>query len=178
MVSNEGSNIADARTLRLRRDQHNPPMDGWHRPTRFAPYMPMTSEEALSRLRCEVDRSHAGQRAPLGADELKEFARLIRPDAECRIEIQDATDGPLIVVRAVKRPPIPRLLALLSPREREVARLIARGLSNPAISRELGIRPSTVKDHVHNILERVGLASRQQLAVAVAREEERALLET
>jgi len=133
----------------------------------------MTSDEAFSRLRHEVDRAHAGARPPLSVDELADFARFLRPDAECRVEIQDSADGPLIVVRATKRPPLPAILARLSAREREVALLVARGLSNPAIARELRIQASTVKDHVHNILERLGLTSRQQLAVAVVREQER-----
>jgi DNA-binding NarL/FixJ family response regulator len=39
----------------------------------------------------------------------------------------------------------------LSPREREVARLIARGLANKEIARELGLSHGTVKLHVHSI---------------------------
>jgi DNA-binding NarL/FixJ family response regulator len=40
---------------------------------------------------------------------------------------------------------------LLSPREREVARLVARGLANKEIARELGLSQGTVKMHVHSI---------------------------
>ena len=40
---------------------------------------------------------------------------------------------------------------LLSPREREVARLVARGLANKEIARELGLSQGTIKIHVHNI---------------------------
>jgi DNA-binding NarL/FixJ family response regulator len=39
----------------------------------------------------------------------------------------------------------------LSPREREVALLVARGLANKEIARELGLSQGTVKLHVHSI---------------------------
>jgi DNA-binding NarL/FixJ family response regulator len=39
----------------------------------------------------------------------------------------------------------------LSPREREVARLVAQGLANKEIARELGLSHGTVKLHVHSI---------------------------
>jgi DNA-binding NarL/FixJ family response regulator len=133
----------------------------------------MTSDaDAYARLRREVERVHDGLRAPLTRSELDGFARQLRPDAdECHLEIQNGDDGPLIIVRATKRAASPAApaLASLSTREREVALCIARGLTNPAIARELKIRPSTVKDHVHNILTRLGLASRSQIAAAVAR---------
>jgi DNA-binding NarL/FixJ family response regulator len=40
----------------------------------------------------------------------------------------------------------------LSPREGEVALLVARGLANKGIARELGLSEGTVKQHVHSIL--------------------------
>jgi|SRR5271166_323139 len=41
--------------------------------------------------------------------------------------------------------------SVLSPREREVALLVARGLANKEIARELGLSQGTVKLHVHSI---------------------------
>lgn len=54
---------------------------------------------------------------------------------------------------------------LLSPREREILLLIARGDSNKLIARELDIAETTVKIHVHHILRKLGLSSRVQAAV-------------
>jgi len=45
--------------------------------------------------------------------------------------------------------------AALSPREREVALLVARGLSNKEVARELGLSEETVKAHVHSILHKL-----------------------
>jgi DNA-binding NarL/FixJ family response regulator len=56
----------------------------------------------------------------------------------------------------------------LSARELEVARLVADGLSNPAIASALFISVATVKTHVSHILAKLGLDSRTQLASWVA----------
>jgi two-component system, NarL family, nitrate/nitrite response regulator NarL len=53
----------------------------------------------------------------------------------------------------------------LSPREREILLLIARGDSNKLIARELDIAETTVKIHVQHILRKLGLSSRVQAAV-------------
>lgn len=58
---------------------------------------------------------------------------------------------------------------LLSRRECEVMRLIERGLSNKEIARELCLSVSTVKHHVHHILEKLALSRRTQ-AMRMARE--------
>jgi non-specific serine/threonine protein kinase len=52
----------------------------------------------------------------------------------------------------------------LSRREREVATLVARGLTNRQIAAELSIAERTADTHVSNILGKLGLASRAQLA--------------
>ena len=53
----------------------------------------------------------------------------------------------------------------LSPREREILRLVARGASNKEIGRELGIAETTVKIHVQHLLRKLELTSRVQAAV-------------
>jgi DNA-binding NarL/FixJ family response regulator len=61
-------------------------------------------------------------------------------------------------------------LERLTPREREVLSLIARGLSNDDISEQLVLSPATVKTHINRTLAKLGLSSRAQLVV-VAYEE-------
>ena len=58
---------------------------------------------------------------------------------------------------------------VLSRRETQIVRLVARGLPNKLVGRELGITESTVKTHVSNILAKLGLPSRTQLALYAAR---------
>ncbi|UCE04643.1 MAG: response regulator transcription factor, partial [bacterium] len=58
----------------------------------------------------------------------------------------------------------------LTPREREIIDLISEGLSNKEIAQRLHIATYTVKSHVHNILEKLALSTRLQVA-AFARTE-------
>jgi two-component system nitrate/nitrite response regulator NarP len=56
-------------------------------------------------------------------------------------------------------------LAELTPRERAIAGLVARGRTNKEIAGELGIGEGTVKIHLHRVFQKLGLSSRTQLAV-------------
>jgi two-component system, NarL family, response regulator LiaR len=58
---------------------------------------------------------------------------------------------------------------VLSRRETEVLNLVARGLANKEVARELGVTRSTVKAHVSAILSKLGLPSRTQLALYAVR---------
>jgi DNA-binding CsgD family transcriptional regulator len=51
----------------------------------------------------------------------------------------------------------------LTPREQEITRAVARGLSNPEIAGELFLSPHTVRDHLKAIFTKVGVASRGEL---------------
>jgi two-component system nitrate/nitrite response regulator NarP len=62
-------------------------------------------------------------------------------------------------------------LAALSQRERSVADLVVRGLKNRDIAAELGIGEGTVKVHLRNTFEKLGVATRTELALVVSRSE-------
>jgi DNA-binding NarL/FixJ family response regulator len=57
---------------------------------------------------------------------------------------------------------------VLSPRECEVALLVARGLSNKEVGRELRLSDGTVKQHVHNIFLKLGTRKRHMLTYLVS----------
>ncbi|MEU6745617.1 response regulator transcription factor [Spirillospora sp. NPDC046719] len=56
-------------------------------------------------------------------------------------------------------------LAALTPRETEVLRRVARGLTNVEVAAELGISPATVKDHVAAVLGKLGVRDRVQATI-------------
>ena len=60
--------------------------------------------------------------------------------------------------------------APLSPREREVAVLVAHGLSNKQIALRLRIAERTAENHLEHILNRLGFQSRAQVAAWAAQE--------
>jgi DNA-binding CsgD family transcriptional regulator len=76
--------------------------------------------------------------------------------------------GTDLAIRLPLDPPAaPELLedaVLLSPRERDVLRLVASGLRNRAIAEQLAISENTVKFHVSNLLRKAGAGSRAELA--------------
>ncbi len=81
---------------------------------------------------------------------------LLAPSVAARL-MQEVAGGP---------PPA----ATLTGREREVLRLIARGMSNKLIARELVVSEKTVKTHVSNILAKLHLSDRTQAALYAVRE--------
>ncbi|MBE9199102.1 MULTISPECIES: response regulator transcription factor [unclassified Nodularia (in: cyanobacteria)] len=68
-------------------------------------------------------------------------------------------------VTATQSPPVPPSMAELTPREKEVLRLIAIGANNREIAQQLYISEGTVKNHVTNILNRLNLRDRTQAAI-------------
>ena len=54
----------------------------------------------------------------------------------------------------------------LTPRERDIARLVVAGRRNRSIAAALGITEGTVKMHLHNVYRKLGLESRTQLAIS------------
>ena len=83
----------------------------------------------------------------------------------------DALLSPAITKRVIKqftriaRPAPPKELGELTAREPDILRLIADGLSNAEIGRQLYISETTVKTHVTHILQKLGLRDRVQAIV-------------
>ncbi|MDY7098220.1 MAG: response regulator transcription factor [Pseudomonadota bacterium] len=93
---------------------------------------------------------------------------------DLRVAIEQVQSGqsalPIDLVTAAMRAPSPAsrqtdLSEILTPREREVVDLVAEGLTNKEIARELDISPATVKVHVERLIGKLGVADRTQAAV-------------
>jgi two-component system, NarL family, nitrate/nitrite response regulator NarL len=73
---------------------------------------------------------------------------------------------------AAKQPAASANFCQLTGREREILEFVREGFTNKMISRELGIGLSTVKNHVHNVLGKLGVRCRSE-AIAVLNRHER-----
>jgi two-component system NarL family response regulator len=100
---------------------------------------------------------------------IDDFLHTIRSVAEGKKVLPPSLTGSLfshIVEYAVQSGKADRLMKAvkLTRREHEVVDLVARGMSNKEIARELNIAVHTVKSHVHNTLEKLALHTRLELA--------------
>src|ERR1051326_1361757 len=108
-----------------------------------------------------------------GGTSLAEVVRLAREvelDSGVTVDFEATPElgQPLVVVR-VPSTPSHAIVEQLTPRQREVAALIASGLSNKQIARQLGLTLGTVKHYVHQILEKTDLPSRVAIATRLKR---------
>ncbi|MGH3453478.1 MAG: response regulator transcription factor, partial [Nocardioidaceae bacterium] len=95
----------------------------------------------------------------LGAQPLRD--RMIELAHRGQLNLGDGTDSQRIDVGRMAR---------LTPREVEVLRLVAQGMSNNEIAQKLFISPKTASVHVSRILTKLGVNSRAK-ATAIAYEE-------
>ena len=99
---------------------------------------------------------------------IEDFVRTIRAVADGASVVPPALTGTLlshIADQAMTRG-LPDVVdaVRMTKREREVINLIAEGMSNKEIAQKLNLATYTVKSHVHNILEKLALHSRLQIA--------------
>jgi DNA-binding NarL/FixJ family response regulator len=94
----------------------------------------------------------------------QELVRAVRT-----VHAGEALLSPAVTARLLERVAGGREEAPLTDREQEVLRLVARGLPNKRIARELGVSEKTVKTHVSNILAKLGVDDRTQAALYAVR---------
>jgi DNA-binding NarL/FixJ family response regulator len=93
-----------------------------------------------------------------------ELKEAIRAAADGRVHL-----APQAAARLLREVRTPDRSERLTERETDVLRLISLGLSNKEIARRLGIGEGTVKTHVSNVLNKLGLQSRTQAALQAVR---------
>jgi DNA-binding NarL/FixJ family response regulator len=92
--------------------------------------------------------------------EAEDLCRAIRSAAAGQVQL-----SPQAATMLAREVHVPHSPEALTQRETEVLRLLAHGLANKEIARELGIGEKTVKTHVSNILSKLGVLSRTQAAL-------------
>ena len=116
------------------------------------------------------DRVFAAMQAGAAGYLLKD----VEPD-QLAAAIRDVHRGrpalhPEVAARLMRRAAEPAGMEPLTPREREVLRLVVEGFANKQIARRLQITEKTVKTHVSNILQKLGVEDRTQAAVLAIRQ--------
>lgn len=109
----------------------------------------------------------AGATGYLLKDSLRDdLVRAVREVASGRAWLHPQAQRQMI--EWMRRPPSP--LDTLTARERSVLAVLARGGSNKAIARELGLTEGTVKGYVSQVLDKLGVSDRTQAALLAQRE--------
>ena len=99
--------------------------------------------------------------------DLTELIRAIR--AVYRGESAFDSRSASAVVSWLRREPDTEATAQITPREREILALLARGLSNVAIGKRLYISDTTVKFHVTNLMHKLGARRRAEAVYAASK---------
>jgi len=96
---------------------------------------------------------HAGARGyVLKGAEPDQLSRTIEAVAHGELVVGPAMADRLAEYLRLGRTPTQTAFPSLTPRERQVLTLMAKGAPNPEIARRLGLRPKTVRNHVSNVL--------------------------
>jgi DNA-binding NarL/FixJ family response regulator len=145
-----------------------PVMDGISAITAIRRELPETEVIALTSVLEDASVVGAVRAGAIGYllkdTEGSELRAAIKAAAEGKVQLAPAAAARLL--REVRAPESPEVL---SERETEVLRMIARGLANKQIANDLHITEKTVKAHVSSILAKLGLASRTQAALHAVR---------
>ena len=73
-----------------------------------------------------------------------------------------------LVENMINKPPQANRMEMpLTDREREIAALVTRGLSNKEIAQELHLSANTIRTHISNILRKLNLSNRTQIAIYI-----------
>ncbi|WP_290059507.1 helix-turn-helix transcriptional regulator [Amycolatopsis solani] len=99
---------------------------------------------------------------------VRRAAELADPDAARREPLLDVTE---LGVRCLLVPVVPAAHDLLSPREHEIARMVAQGYTNRAIARVLDISLYTVSAHMRRIFTKLGVGSRAAMVAALSNQD-------
>jgi DNA-binding NarL/FixJ family response regulator len=163
--------VAKARELRpdvVLMDMLMPVMDGVTATKTIRESLPKTEVIALTSVLDDDSVLGAVKAGAIGYllkdTKAEELCRAIKAAAAGQVQLSPQAAARL--VREVRTPEVAPMA--LSERETEVLQLIARGKANKEIAADLSIGEKTVKSHVSNILNKLGVQSRTQAALYAA----------
>ncbi len=150
-------------------DVRMPRMDGIQATTEVLRTRPQTKVLVLTTFDLD-EYVYAAIRAGASGFLTKDTRPAELAEAICRVADGDAAIAPraaALLLRHVRRQVRPESdpLAPLTPREREIAVLMARGATNAEISEQLFLSGNTVKTHVKAVLTKLGLPDRIQVVI-------------
>ena len=122
----------------------------------------MLKPDTIAALKASLDALDRAD--PMVNAALPSLARLAQSGQDFEIDLaaSESVGAPVVVAHAPEDG-----LPDLTPRQREIARLLADGMSNKEIARRLDISVATVKDHVHSVLSRLELRRRGEVGALV-----------
>jgi DNA-binding CsgD family transcriptional regulator len=123
-----------------------------------------TAARARPQCRRPVARRTATVGQPVAASQIAMLADLGRPVA---MALDSAIYGKCAGLRIATSSGSKASHEPLTPRQQQVAALVARGQTNRQIAQALGVRPGTVAKHIEHILARLSFESRAQIATRV-----------
>jgi two-component system nitrate/nitrite response regulator NarL len=95
------------------------------------------------------------------------LAEIIRSVAAGESYVAPALSARLLSSRSSPAPKTPSALEALTARELQVLQLVASGLSNKHVARQLDLHEKTVKHHMTQIMAKLGVANRTEAAIAL-----------
>ncbi|WP_420333468.1 helix-turn-helix transcriptional regulator [Roseibium sp.] len=122
--------------------------------------------DAIEALAVVLEDLQEGRHSPIPPRTIKALSGLSMGGRRLRLDLEASRmlGAPLITV--FETPCDTAFLSPLTPRQKEVARLLIDGKSNRDIAETCGISVATVKDHVHAVLQRLNLPSRGAVMAA------------
>lgn len=149
-----------------------PVMDGIDATAEIRRLMPEVEVVALTSVLEDAAVTGAVRAGAIGyllkTTEADELCEAIKAAAAGQVRL--APEAAARLMREVRTPENPEALSEpLTERETEVLKLIARGMANKQISREMFVALSTVKTHVNNLYRKLDVTSRTQAALYAAR---------
>lgn len=127
--------------------------------------MPVDAD-VIEALAVVLEDLQKGRQSPIPPRTIEALSALSMRGSRLRVDLEASRTLGAPLVTVFERPSDTAFLEPLTPRQKEVARLLIDGKSNRDIAETCGISVATVKDHVHAVLQRLNLPSRGAVMAA------------